>query len=781
MIWIASRMNTTPRLGRKSALAAPARASDYRLASDHSPPFGGTEPWMRTAFVIVVVLGCAATLALWSLGRGAFGRFDSETLSPVEMARAPSITARERVEQVEAAESLGAPLGTRQILFGDLHAHTTISFDAFMLNLPLLGGSGAAPPADACDFARHCAALDFWSINDHAANITPVDWRNTIEAVRLCNERAGDAESPDLVTFLGWEWTQAGKTPESHYGHKNVILRNTDDASIPTRPIAATAGGTASNPPPTLARGMLALSDPRFRDLAARWTALSQIDVCDDAPVRELPAECREIAPTPADLFRKLDDWGHDAIVIPHGTTWGIYTPPRSDWARQLTGPMHDPDRQTLIEVYSGHGDSEVYRDWRSLELDRDGEPICPEPRERYIPACWHMGRIVERRCIAEGESSEECAARAAVARDNAARAGVSPHVTVPGVTGGELALSGQCGDCDQPAFAYRPAGSAQYIAALGNFDEDESSPRRFRMGFIASSDIHSARPGTGYKELRELSESPPRVRPDDGGIVASFLTSTPEDPVSRSRTYEEAARKLSGLQLYESERVRSYLYSGGLVAVHAEGRSREAIWEALERKRVYGTSGPRIMLWFDLLHEGGTSPMGSEVEMRDTPVFRVRAAGSQEQAEGCLESTLAALGADRTASLCAGECYNPTNRRRSVSHIEIVRIRPQTRPDEDPAQLIDDPWQRFDCTEDPSGCVATFTDPDFPRLGRDTVYYARVFEAPTPAVNGLQPPCTSEQEGECVRVELCADTGACLSDYAHRAWSSPIYVDYAR
>ena len=51
-------------------------------------------------------------------------------------------------------------------------------------------------------------------------------------------------------------------------------------------------------------------------------------------------------------------------------------------------------------------------------------------------------------------------------------------------------------------AFKYRPRGSAQYPAALGNFD-DSGEPRRFRLGLIGSSDIHRAKTCTGHKEVR--------------------------------------------------------------------------------------------------------------------------------------------------------------------------------------------------------------------------------------------------------------------------------------
>ncbi len=187
--------------------------------------------------------------------------------------------------------------------------------------------------------------------------------------------------------------------------------------------------------------------------------------------------------------------------------------------------------------------------------------------------------------------------------------------------------------------------------------------------------------------------------------------------------------------------------------------------------------------MWFDLLNapDGTEKPMGSDVVMSEAPRFRVRAVGSRGQLPGCPEFSGSTLGADRLAALCMGECYNPSDTRRTIEKIEVVRVRPRHSRAEDVADLIDDPWLSFDCAPEQAGCSVEFEDLDHAVGGRDSVYYVRAVEQATPHVNADNLRCETDASGVCVSTKPCrpgSGSDKCLAPIGARAWSSPIFVD---
>ena len=372
-------------------------------------------PYTLITLVIIAALAAA-------IGAGILGRHEGP--GTITGAAVPAAVIVDRASRQAAAREAMKVATPKDILFGDFHTHTTLSMDAFMTSLPFAVGEGSHPQADACDFARYCSALDFWSINDHAEFLTPRRWRETVESIRDCNARAGDAANPDVVAFLGWEWTNIGTNVDNHWGHKNVVLRDLEDENIPARaiqsyPTRATDLLETLNFAARTAMALIYLGEPRVQDFARYAFEGGLYDPCpDDVHVKNLPADCRERAATPEVLLRKLREWHHETVVIPHGNTWGIYTPPGSDWSKQLNATQHDPTLQTLFEVYSGHGNTEEYRSWRGVAVDADGRRFCPAPVPGYMPVCWRAGAIIKERCLAAGEPPEECANRAAIAFD---------------------------------------------------------------------------------------------------------------------------------------------------------------------------------------------------------------------------------------------------------------------------------------------------------------------------------------------------------------------------
>lgn len=701
----------------------------------------------------------------------------------------PNTVLKDRAELQNRAQ-LRAKAGQRKmVLFGDLHVHTTYSTDAFRNALPLVHGSrGAFPPADACDYARYIAQLDFYALTDHAENYTPQHWRDGIESVRQCNAVASDSGNPDLTAFFGWEWTQMGVTAKDHFGHHNVILPDSSPGKVPSRPIAA--GWWTSKLNQKLLNYDAANKSyyESFIQFNRDHAAIKQCDPGQPA----FEGDCIELANTTGELLAKLKEWNLDPLVIPHGTAWGWHTPPSANWATQLKPELHDAERVRLIEVYSGHGNSENYTDTWARKIDFDGEPYCPEPTSNYMPACHQAGEIIRKRCVNAGKSEQECGRRAISARQNYVNVEhVGGWYTVPGYSLEEWLDAGQVRDMFMPAFNYRPGMSVQYGLALQSFDKS-GEPLRYRWGFVASTDTHTARPGHGFKQYNRINSADGygarsqfwrnvlneiEVRPDIG-----------ENPEAQSRdiSHLKINVDISAYSFVESaERNSSYYSLGGLAAVHADGRTQDDIWAALQRRETYGTSGQRILLWFDLVNAGGqTVPMGGEVSMGIAPQFQATAVGSFKQKAGCPDYVRKALSARRMERLGDGECYYPSDERYEIVRFEVVRIRPQQFSGEKVESLVEDVWKTLVCVPNPTGCTVIFSDPDF---SRDTLYYVRAIQEEIPMINGANQRATFDEDGNAIAVDSCyADyrtelNDECLSDAEPRAWSSPIYVNYEK
>lgn len=682
-----------------------------------------------------------------------------------------------------------------QIMFGDFHVHTTYSTDAFMFSFPAMGGVGLHPVAEACDFARYCSGIDFWAVTDHAEGTTPLRWERAKQSIRDCQAKSSPDGQADLVSFVGFEWTQVGATPEEHYGHQNVIFRDLEDDKLAARPISAPGIVTSTlrtNFP--RADTVSSLYDFKNRQIYFDFNRYLEnmseryVPMCDESlSSDELPNTCLEQAPTPGDLVRKLEEQGLDPLIIPHGSTWGFYTPAGSNWDKQIQA-SNRPDKHRQVEIYSGHGNSEEWRPYTNGTFDAETQTAtCAEPNNNFEPLCWRLGEIIRKRCLAEDESVEECAKRAEKARNDVANMGGAGHLAVGGETPEELADAGQCKDCFQPSFNYRPNKSVQAALAQTRFDDD-GNIFRFNWGFISSSDNHRARPGTGYKEIDR------RKNTEAGGPISEAVrraTAPPEPAPMDANSHfldRETLLANAGFAAAEFERASAFWLTGGLAAVHADSRSRQGVWDAFQRNEIYATSGPRMLLWFDaVLNDETKLAMGSEAKTGVSPTFRAKAAAAFKQNPGCPDYAVNGLGQDNVDRLCSGECYNPTNERHKMERIEVIRIRPQAYDGEPLNDLIDDDFLVHDCGENDGTCEFEFTDPDYAALGRDTTYYVRAVQEATPTINAERIVCAErDTDGTCLMAKpLCygdyrSGDSECLAPSEHRAWSSPIFLIYA-
>ena len=263
-----------------------------------------------------------------------------------------------------------------------------------------------------------------------------------------------------------------------------------------------------------------------------------------------------------------------------------------------------------------------------------------------------------------------------------------------------------------------------------------------YRLGIIASTDTHNGTPGAVYEPTfaghRGTDDDTPAKRLGDGTLTPGGIEFSP----------------------------------GGLTAVWAEENSRPSLFDALRRREVYGTSGPRIAVRFfggwaladglcgdpQLVDKGyaGGVPMGGVLPARPkdaSPVFVISA---------------------------LRDPGTPAHPSVPLERIQIVKG--WLEGSEAHQQIFDVAGSATGASVDPDTCsptgsgadslCAVFRDPTFHAEQR-AFYYVRVLENPSCRWSAYT--CNALSPAD--RPPSCSDP-AVPRTVQERAWSSPIWYE---
>ena len=586
----------------------------------------------------------------------------------------------------------------------------------------------------------------------------------------------------------------SASTPSDHYGHKNVILRE--------------PGGRGDPGPADPGRGpdRLAMRGENFAAALACWARWRSCPSTGDSRIaRPSPryfAECDEQPSTPATTASPSAElplegcmeqarrrrpicsasWRSGTrtrlVVIPARHHLGLLHASRAPpGTSSSTAPCTTPSATSRCSRCTrATATRRSIVSFRAVEFDAAGNPSCPEPRARLSSrAAGAPARSSASRCLAEGEAAGECEGRAEDARANARGRGRRGRrtCTVPGeATGADFLDAGQCRDCRRARLQLPPGRvgavhprARQLRRGRRGRSRGASGWASWRRATITSRD--RARATRRYARRGNTESNTRRPRSPDGArrLLPRFASGArgAESPGS------VPCRDSSALSGFDARSRPSGRPPSSRPAASsrstAEGRDRELDLAGASQRQARSTAraGPRILLWFDLLNPPGSrglkAPMGSEVEMgerADLPGARGRLLRAASGLPGLRARVARAR--TRLAHLCKGECYNPSDDTRrpiargSRSSACVRRPEPgRGRGGADRRPLA----HVRRATGDPAGCVVTFSDPGVRAYSRrDTVYYARAFEAPKPRPS-TPATCAAERDeaGRCLAV----------------------------
>lgn len=592
-------------------------------------------------------------------------------------------------------------------LFGDVHVHTSFSFDA-------AANSTGATPADAHRYARG-EAIPFFPIDEQGKPIgeaqidRPLDFLAVTDHGEFLGERAlcSTEGSPVYDTALCTNF-------RADQRQGMMLLASVITTEEPTR-IAEVCGEDGARCPEFAQGPWQQIQDAaneanepcQFTSfIGYEYTGtpgtsnyhrnvIFRGDVVPAAPVSYIDA------PIDSKLWAGLDEVcavgnGCDYLTIPHNTNLanGRMAPymKLADTPEAKRGYAQTRlRREPIMEIFQHKGSSECINGLSSI-LGQPDELCATEAVRRMGEDKVYTVRNISGGELATSQASEvtrECG---------------------PGETGSNGMLGAGC---------VHPTDFQRSALAVGLKEEQAIGLNPIKLGIIAATDTHSATPGNVAENAwlgAVTGESTPaeRLQP---GLLTSGIDGNP----------------------------------GGLAGVWAKENTREAIFDAMLRREVFGTSGPRIV---PRLFAGADLDDGlCESPERDALAY---ASGVP-------------MGGDLTAT-AAGQLKFLAHAAKDPKGNDLVAL-----------QLIKG-WvgadgslntQVIDIAEAQAGAATlctVFTDETFDP-GLSSYYYLRVLETRSPRWHTYD--CTRLAEDQ--RPEVCT-SGKYPHTIQEMAWTSPIW-----
>lgn len=228
--------------------------------------------------------------------------------------------------------------------------------------------------------------------------------------------------------------------------------------------------------------------------------------------------------------------------------------------------------------------------------------------------------------------------------------------------------------------------------------------------------------------------------RPDLGNPLQLGIIGSTDNHAATPGFVDEWAWKGSAFAMGNLDIIMTRLeYNpGGIVGVWAEENTREAIFDALKRREVYGTSGPRIELGFAAVKDG--EPLACETESR--PLSAIPMGGQFASATAAPKFIVRAK-ADRAP----------------LQTLEIIK---GAYVNGDVVETVQAIWSSEEGARE---TCAVWTDENYdPSV--PAFWYARVKEVPTKRWSQLM----------CEKAGRCEDFPGAIAAVQERGWASPIW-----